>query len=163
MTNLKKCDIIKIIEKEVNLRIRILKADERHRKDINCLIVSAKIGSSIRGPIRNFWIVRMHNKIVACAGLDFFGNEAAILTYLVVEKEFRHQGIGSALIQHEIDLARKHGASLLALAAMYYHFNFYKRRGFKTCPRKDLPGSVKGYWMFTIQRYKKCAVMIRSL
>ena len=50
-----------------------------------------------------------------------------------------------------------------ALVTMYYHFNFYKRRKFKTCPRKNLPESIRDYPQFTAQRYKKCAVMFRAL
>ena len=143
---------------------KILRAGERHRKEINRLIRKAKIGSGLdrNEPIKNFWIVRNQNQVIACAGLDFY-NDFAILTTLVVDKEFRHQHIGGSLIQHRLNVAKQSGAKMVALVTMYYHFNFYKRRGFKTCPRKDLPESIKDYSQFTAKRYKKCAVMFRTI
>lgn len=144
---------------------RTIKADEKHRKDINRLIQQAKIGSGFgeEEPVKNFWIVKNPDgKVVACCGLEFY-NGNAMLTSLVVEKDHRHQGIGSALISHRLGIARKRKARLVALVTMYYHFNFYKRRGFRTCPRANLPESIKNYHQFTAKRYKKCAVMYRKI
>ena len=148
------------------MRIRIIKADERHRSDINRLIKDAKIGSPLSRKDfagEDFWAARINGKIVACAGLDFHGRDTAILTTLVVEKELRHQGIGSALIQKRLAVARERGAKIAALVTMYYWFRFYKKRGFRTCPRAGLPAVIKDYWMFTTPRYKKCAVMYQRL
>lgn len=143
--------------------LEIIKAGSRHRRAISHLIVSAKIGSRIRGPIRNFWIARLNGRIVGCAGLEFPKERVAIFTYLAVEREFRHQGIGSALIKHRKQEARKRRAKILALVTMYYLFRFYRKRGFQTCPRENLPELLKTYWMFTSSRYKKCAVMTQKL
>lgn len=145
------------------MHIKIAKADERHRRDIDRLLKKAKIGCLGKAePVRNFWFVREGGRIIACAGLDFF-NDAAIFTSLVVEREFRKRGIGSRLIQRRMAAAKEHRAKILALVTMYYHFNFYKRRGFRTCPRANLPECIKNYWMFTVKRYKKCAVMYQEL
>ena len=144
--------------------VKIIRADERHRKDIARLIRVAKIGSlSEDESIKDMWVVKNKRKVVACAGLDFYGPKVAIFTSLVVEKDFRHQGIGSALIEYRTRVARERGASIIAFVTTYYHFNFYKRRGFFTCPRKYLPDNVRNHWMFTTSRYKKCAVMLKYL
>ncbi len=50
----------------------------------------------------------------------------------------------------------------MTLVSMYYHFNFYKHRGFRTIPRKELPADIIGYEQFTAKRYMKCAVMINE-
>lgn len=144
------------------MQIKIQKADQRHRKEINRLINQA-LGSSIKGSLKDIWFVRVKGEIVATGGLNFYQDQAAIFTHLVVKKEFRRQGIGSALIRHRMKVAEERGATILALVTMYYRYNFYKRRGFKTCPRKDLPESIKNHWMFTVQRYKKCAVMYQPI
>jgi N-acetylglutamate synthase-like GNAT family acetyltransferase len=144
--------------------VKIIKANEEHRKDMARLIRVAKIGSLLEDEsIKDMWVVKNKGRIVACAGLDFHGPKVAIFTSLVVEKKFRHQGIGSILIRHRTKIARERGASTIAFVTMYYHFNFYKRRGFITCPRKNLPDNVRSYWMFTTSRYKKCAVMLKHL
>ncbi|OGF61510.1 hypothetical protein A2662_01925 [Candidatus Giovannonibacteria bacterium RIFCSPHIGHO2_01_FULL_45_33] len=145
------------------MKIKIVKADERHRKDINRLIREANIGDGIEGPVKNFWLAKLDDKIVGCAGLNFVGNKSAIFTHLVVEREYRHRGIGSALIVYRKRIAKEHDTDTLALITMYYHFNFYKRRGFKVVKRADLPNHLKNYWMFTAERYKKCAVLLQSI
>ncbi|MCH7759482.1 GNAT family N-acetyltransferase [Patescibacteria group bacterium] len=144
------------------MQIKIKKADQRHRKEINRLIMEA-LGSRIKGPIKDIWFIRVKGEIVATGGLNFYQDQVAIFTHLVVKKEFRRQGLGSALIRHRMQVAEERGVSILALITMYYHYNFYKRRGFKTCPRKELPESIKNHWMFTVQRYKKCAVMYQHI
>ncbi len=143
------------------MNFKIQRADSRHRKDINRLIVDAKIGGLIRGPItRDSFFVRVDGKIVGFASMEFIGEQAAILQSISVEREYRHHGIGSALIEHRINLAKRRGVRTIAFVTMYYHFNFYKRRGFKTCPRKNLPDFLQNYPQFAAQRYKKCAVMV---
>ena len=128
------------------------------------LIREANMGTlDRREPIRNFWVVKSGGRVIACAGLDFHGRDVAILTPIVVKKEFRHQGIGSALIEHRTKVAKERGVKTVAFVTMYYWFNFYKRRGFLTCPRKNLPENIKNYWMFTTKRYMKCAVMLKHL
>jgi N-acetylglutamate synthase-like GNAT family acetyltransferase len=144
------------------MALTIIKADERHRGEINRLITGAKIGDGVEGPIRNFWVARLHGRIVGCAGLDFINARAAVFTHLVVEKDCRRQGIGSALIAKRFEAARKRNISVLTLITMYYHFNFYKRRGFRTIPRKQLPEDIRSYEQFTAKRYMKCAVMIND-
>ena len=143
---------------------KIIRADERHRKDLDRLIrkyLRSTVGKN--EPVKNYWVVRNKNKkIIACCGLEFHDGNA-MLTSLAVERKYRHQGIGSAFINHRLKIARQRKARLAALVTMYYHFNFYKRRGFKTCPRADLPEELKDYWMFTAPRYKKCAVMYRPI
>ena len=146
------------------MNFKIIKAREEHRKDISRLLRTTRIGSFGKHErIKNFWVVKMNDRIVACAGLDFFDKEIAIFTHLAVEKEFRHQGIGSALIRLRMDKAKKRGAKILAFVTMYYWFRFYKKRGFRTCPRKNLSENIKNYWMFTAKRYMKCAVMYQYM
>ena len=143
---------------------KIVRADERHRKDLNRLMRKYLWSTLTKDePITNYWIIRDDKcKVVACCGLDFH-NGNAILTSLAVEKGFRHQGIGSALVTHRLKIAKQRAAKFVALITMYYHFNFYKKRGFRTCPRADLPTSIKSYSQFTTSRYKKCAVMFRPI
>jgi N-acetylglutamate synthase-like GNAT family acetyltransferase len=143
---------------------KIIKADRRHRRDIGRLIREAKIGSGSQSSIPAYtWVAKVGNEIVGYAGLDLVGDRTAILHGIAVKREFRHQGIGSALINRRMEFARQRGISVFALVTMYYLFNFYKKRGFKTCPRGLLPDFLKNYPQFTAQRYKKCAVMVNGI
>ena len=131
------------------------------------LIRATKIGTDLhRVPIANYVVAKVDGVIVGCAGFGWYfrgGRDVAILTHVAVKKEFRHRGIGGALIQDRMRQAEYAGACMIGLVSMYYHFNLYKRRGFRTCPRKDLPDELRGYWMFRDRRYMKCAAMWRHL
>lgn len=144
------------------MNFKITKAGERHRSEIDRLVRDAKIGDKFPGPIRNAWIARVGDRIVGFGALDFINERAACLVYLVVEKEFRKHGIGSALIAKRIEHAKRRGSKVLALCTMYYRFNFYKRRGFKVVRRADLADDLRAYGQFTDARYMKCAVMINE-
>lgn len=144
--------------------LKIVRADGRHRADINRLLRDDKIGPALRGPVpRNTWVAKLGDRIVGYASMDFIGNRAAILEGIVVEEALRQRGIGSALVNHRIGVARNRGIDVFALATMYYWFNFYKRRGFKTCPRRLLHEFLRNYSQFTAERYMKCAVMVRGI
>lgn len=144
--------------------LKIVKANGYHKKDINRLICEAKIGSGIKGSIpRNTWVAMLEGRVVGFANLDFVGKKVAILKEIAVDRAFRHKGIGSALINQRMYHARRRGVNVFALATMYYLFNFYKRRGFATCPRRFLPDFLRNYPQFNAQRYMKCAVMVKGI
>jgi len=67
-----------------------------------------------------------------------------------------------ALFAHALEHARGCGARTFAFLTMYYLFNRFKRRGFKTSPRQLLPEALRNHWMFVTKRYMKCAAMIKQ-
>jgi N-acetylglutamate synthase-like GNAT family acetyltransferase len=142
------------------MNFKIVKANERHRGDINRLLRETKISNDYDGPLTNFWVAKVGDRVVGCGGFDVINDSAACLIHLAVEKEFRKQGIASALINKKIEEARKRDIHRLALCTMYYRFNFFKRRGFRVVRRADLPEDLKSYSQFTEKRYMKCAVMV---
>lgn len=144
------------------MNIIIHRADQRHLKDISRLIVETKIGDPMKKLKGTFWFVRIDGKIVGCQGVEILENNTAILTYLAVDTDYRKRGIGTALFNHAMRFLRTRGVTTVAFVTMYYHFNKFKKKGFKTSPRKSLPDSVRNYWMFTVKRYMKCAVMIQN-
>jgi N-acetylglutamate synthase-like GNAT family acetyltransferase len=141
----------------------IIKAGERHRADIDRLLKETRIADGFgTGPVRNFWVAKCDGRIVGCAGMAFIPDNAAVFTHLAVEEDFRHRGIGAALVATRFEEARKRGITTLALITMYYRFAFYKRRGFRTVPRAELRADLLAFPDFTAQRYKKCAVMVND-
>jgi N-acetylglutamate synthase-like GNAT family acetyltransferase len=140
--------------------IHVSRADTRHRASINRLIREARIGSGIRGPVRDFWFVRRGNRMVACGGIEMHKNTVAVLTSRAVEKPFRGRGFGGALIRHRAKVGRDRGAKTLALCTPFWNINIFRRFGFETCKRAELPNDVRTFWQFTARQYKWCAVMI---
>jgi N-acetylglutamate synthase-like GNAT family acetyltransferase len=148
---------------KAKVKFQIIRANESHRKEINRLLQATRISSHrIQGPIRNFWMAKVGDRFVGCAGMDFISKEVGVLTHLAVEKEYRHNGIGAALVAKRFAYAKQRGVKVMTLITMYYRFNFYKRRGFRTIPRPNLPVDIRAYAQFTAQEYMKCAVMINE-
>jgi N-acetylglutamate synthase-like GNAT family acetyltransferase len=142
---------------------KIIKADERHRADLDRLLKLTRIADGFgTGPVRNFWVAKCDGRVVGCAGMAFIPENAAVFTHLAVEEEYRHRGIGAALTAKRFEEARKRGITTLALITMYYSFNRYKRRGFRTVPRKELRADLLAFPDFTAKRYMKCAVMVND-
>ena len=144
------------------MKFTIHVADARHLPDINRLIVGTRIGSAMRKLEGRFWFARVQGRVVGCIGVDVVGPRTVILTHLVVEEGYRRQGVGMSLFRNAIAMVRGEGATTLAFITMYYHFNRFKREGFRTEPRRFLPDNVRGHWMFTTKRYMKCAAMIQE-
>jgi len=137
------------------------KADKRHLSAINRLIVETRIGDPMDKLHGTFWFARVNGEIVGCAGVELIGNNAAVINYVAVRAGFRKKGIGMTLLGKVMGFARQQGVNLIGLVTMYYLFNRFKKRGFRTCPRKELPKALMDHWMFTAQRYMKCAAMFR--
>lgn len=140
----------------------IVKATERHRGDLDRLLKATRIADGFTGPVRNFWVAKCDGQVVGCAGMAFIPDNAAVFTHLAVLEEYRHRGIGAALVAKRFEEARKRGIATLALITMYYKFNFYKARGFRTVPRKELRADLLAFPDFTAKRYMKCAVMVND-
>ena len=92
-------------------------------------------------PISRFATFGSQSKAIAlvgCAGVVYF-NGIAVLTHVAVEAELRRQGIGGALVDKAYDAAKGKGVKVVALITMYYRFNWFKKWGFRTVPRAELP------------------------
>jgi N-acetylglutamate synthase-like GNAT family acetyltransferase len=144
------------------VKFQIIKASEKHRAEIDRLCRETRISDGFEGQVRNFWVAKVGDRIVGCAGMEFINKRAAVYTTLAVEEAMRHNGIGAALTAKRLEHARKRNVQMLLLITMYYHFNRYKRRGFRTIPRKELPEDVRSFEQFTAKHYMKCAVMIND-
>jgi N-acetylglutamate synthase-like GNAT family acetyltransferase len=144
------------------VKFKIVKASAKHRAEIDRLCRETRISDGFDGPVRNLWVAKVGDRIVGCAGLEFINERAAVYTTLAVEKDMRHSGIGAALTAIRLEEARKRNVQILLLITMHYHFNRYKRRGFRTIPRKQLPEDVRDFEQFTDKSCMKCAVMINE-
>lgn len=144
------------------MKLAIHKANKRHLSDINRLVLKTGIGSPLKKLDGKYWVAKMDNRVVGSIGATMIGDTTAILANLAVEQLYRKQGIGMSLFDHAVNHVRSLGATTVGLVTMYYHFNRFKRRGFRTMPRKFLSEPLKSHWMFTAKRYMKCAAMVRT-
>lgn len=75
----------------------------------------------------------------------FLGSECAGLHSLTVPEQYRHRGIGTALVEHACAEAVRRGASTIVLLASSDGRPLYERRGFGEVARF-------GYWYRSFQR-----------
>ncbi len=145
------------------MNFTIHRADKRHLPEINRLVTETKISDPMESLDGVFWFARAEGRIVACGGVQLIGSETGIVVQLAVEKPFRKKGICISILKKIDEYVKERGVKTLALATMYYLYNFFKKRGYRTIPRAGLPDHLKNYSMFVEKRYMKCGVMIREL
>ncbi len=86
----------------------------------------------------NFWVIEYSGLPIACAKLCRFPAHS-ILFDLFVVAEWRGQGIGSFLVNHLAQKAKKP----FYLACLRSTVSFYTRLGFTPIPLKQLPPSIQ--------------------
>jgi GNAT superfamily N-acetyltransferase len=78
-------------------------------------------------------------KFVGMSALTLFTPEETIIARLAVVPEHRNRGIGSLLIEHAIDIARKQGCSTVSIQPTNRrNAELYKVRGFHLDRSRDL-------------------------
>ena len=91
--------------------------------------------------IRDFWVVRLKKKAVACCSLHIVGwEDLAEIKSLVVGKSFRKRGFGRQLIERCLSEAQALGVK--KIFALTYIPAFFKRMGFKKTDKKLLPHKI---------------------
>jgi amino-acid N-acetyltransferase len=105
---------------------------------IRWLVFSAKLDpTQIRWS--QFWVIEQAGQIIACGQLRSF-TAAQELGSLVVAREWRHQGLGTALTQHLIHQATN-PLYLECLGAKLAQF--YQHLGFQPVSWPELPRSLQ--------------------
>jgi N-acetylglutamate synthase-like GNAT family acetyltransferase len=82
---------------------------------------------------RKFWVIEQKGHIVACGKLCEYVTYSMLYNVLV-SPEYRHQGLGTALVKHLTEQATKP----LYLACFPHRIGFYTRLGFVQMRSSDL-------------------------
>ncbi len=94
----------------------------------------------------NYLVVREDERLVGVCGLEVHDTEA-LLRSVAVDKDFQGQGIGVALVDAALELARK-----MSLKAVYLLTTtaqgFFERCGFVSLPRSEAPVGIRESWEF---------------
>jgi amino-acid N-acetyltransferase len=87
--------------------------------------------------IENFSLALEDDVLVACAGLEIYG-DAGLLRSVAVHPDYRAQGLGATLTESILDLAEYRGLSSVSLLTETAK-DYFPRFGFVEVSRKDLP------------------------
>jgi amino-acid N-acetyltransferase len=98
--------------------------------------------SEIYENIRDFFVVREGNQVIACAGLHIDWIDLAEIRSLAAIKEDQHQGIGSSLVQACLNEAKELG--ITTVYCLTRRPSFFEEQGFQLVDKMELPRKVWG-------------------
>jgi amino-acid N-acetyltransferase len=99
--------------------------------------------------LRDFFVIEIGGKVVACAALEIFTEDLGEVRSLVVDEAHERRGLGRLLVERITDEARSIG--LKRLMALTYVPVFFHKLGFQTVSMDTLPEKV---WGVCVKCYK---------
>jgi len=92
--------------------------------------------------IRDYFVVREGNKIIACAALHINWLDLAEIRSLATAEEEQHQGVGSLLVQACLNEARELG--ITTVYCLSRRPPFFEKQGFHLVDKTELPRKIWG-------------------
>jgi len=105
--------------------------------------------SEIYRHLRDFFVIEIGDKVVACGALEIFTEDLGEVRSLVVDEAHEGRGLGRLLVERITDEARAIG--LKRLMALTYVPAFFHKLGFQTVAMDTLPEKV---WGVCVKCYK---------
>ncbi len=96
--------------------------------------------SDIYEDIRDFFVMREGEKVVACAALAIAWEDLAEIRSVAVAEEKQKSGLGAALVQACLKEAKELG--IKTVFCFTYRPKFFKEQGFKDIDKMQLPRKV---------------------
>ena len=98
--------------------------------------------SEIYENIRDFFVVRAGEQLVACAALHVNWSDLAEIKALAVVEDKQGQGIGSLLIKACLEESRE--LDIFTVFCLTYDPSLFERHGFRQVDKMELPRKVWG-------------------
>lgn len=96
--------------------------------------------SEIYENIRDFYVARDSDRVVACAALHVCWSDLAEVRSVAVSEDRRRQGVGARLVRACLEEAD--GLGIPRLFCLTYKPDFFETTGFKLADKADLPRKV---------------------
>ena len=96
--------------------------------------------SEIYENIRDFFVVREGDKVIACAALHVYWSDLAEVRGVAVAEDKQNQRLGGKLIEACINEARELG--IPQVFCLTYRAPFFERQGFNRVDKAELPRKI---------------------
>jgi len=96
--------------------------------------------SDIYESIRDFYVVRENDEVIACAALHIFWSDLAEIRAITVSEAFQNQGVGVCLVQACLEDADELG--IPEVFCLTYKPAFFEKCGFQRLEKTELPRKV---------------------
>lgn len=100
--------------------------------------------------------------VVGCAAVRIFSG-GGYLYGLAVQRKSQKSGVGSALTRARVDVIRERNQKLVVVLAMFWNVAFFRKLGFQSVGRDQLPAAVRRLADFQNSKYKHSATLWQSL
>ena len=90
--------------------------------------------------IRDFFVVEIDNKVVACGALKVFLDDLAEIRSLATNKDFQKMGLGKMITQKLLDDAKELG--IKKVFTLSYQVDFFKKQEFTLIKKEELPQKI---------------------
>ena len=109
--------------------------------------------SEIYENIRDYYVVRNRDRVIACVALHVSWADLAEIKSLAVAKKTQGQGIGTALVEKCIEEAKELG--IPTVFCLTYKPDFFEKCGFALIDKSELPRKVWGE-CYTCPKFPDC-------
>lgn len=96
--------------------------------------------SEIYENIRDFFVIRDGDRVVACAALHVYWSDLAELRGVAVAEDMQNQRLGAKLIEACVSEAREVG--IPEVFCLTYRASFFERQGFCRVDKTELPRKI---------------------
>lgn len=103
--------------------------------------------------IRDFYVVRHGDQVIACAALHVNWEDLAEIKSTAVNEEYQRQGIGTTLVESCLKEARELG--IPTVFCLSYKPEFFEACGFTRIDKSELPQKVWGE-CFRCAKFPNC-------
>ncbi|MDI3339556.1 MAG: GNAT family N-acetyltransferase [Sphaerobacter sp.] len=91
-------------------------------------------------------LAALDGETVGTGRITFYGDEGQIV-WVAVRKSYRGRGVGRAVMEHLLRLAREQGSRLVTLNAQTHALSFYESLGFRPIGSRFMMGNIEHQYM----------------
>lgn len=102
----------------------------------------------LREETDEYYVVESEGKIIGSGGINFFGSEAARISWDLLHPDYHGFGIGSRLLQYRLSRLKSLGVRKIVVRTSQLAYEFYAKNGF------TLVEVVKDYWAEGFDMYR---------
>lgn len=103
------------------------------------LMLALSVGD-VTDRLRDFWVACEGNELIGSVALHVTWNKLVEIRSLAVRKDHQKRGLGKRLVKAALKEAKELGAE--EVFTLTYVPGYFKRFGFRTCDRNELPHKV---------------------
>jgi amino-acid N-acetyltransferase len=142
-------------------KYQIVEASDDIRRSVIEQLLASNLPVEDLDAEKRLYALLYNNEIRGTGGLEFFG-KTALLRSISTNSSYRREGLGSLIVAHLEDEAKKAGAEALYLLTTTAK-DFFARLGYQTITRENVDPAVQASSEFSSLCPATATIMIKRL